>query len=86
MLDPHPKRVNIGCAGDDLLAVVAIILVWRDQAEHLTRCGAVLEPLMASWFLPFAPSGGKSRHLPPPRGACAATIQCYYVPVVSNAE
>jgi hypothetical protein len=27
MLDPHPKRVNVGCAGDDLLAVVAIILV-----------------------------------------------------------
>ena len=35
---------------------------------------------------PFGPSGGKSRHLPPPRGACATTSQCYYIPVVSNAE
>ena len=29
---------------------------------------------------------GKSRHLPSSRGACAAAIQCYYVPVVSNTE
>ena len=29
---------------------------------------------------------GKSRHLPPPRGACVPAIQCYYVPVISNTE
>ena len=34
---------------------------------------------------PFGPSDGESRHPPPRGGACAATIQCYYAPVVSNA-
>ena len=32
MLDPHPKRVNVGCAGDVLLAVVAIILVLNEPS------------------------------------------------------
>jgi hypothetical protein len=53
----------------------------RPTADGVVARMAVLE---AYRFPPFGPSGGKSRHLPPPRGACAATIQCYYVPVVSN--
>ena len=40
MLDPHPKRVNVGCAGDVLLAVVAIILVLNEPSmptHHLVE-------------------------------------------------
>jgi hypothetical protein len=37
MLDPHPKRVNVGGAGDVLLAVVAIILVLNEPSTPPDR-------------------------------------------------
>jgi hypothetical protein len=37
MLDPHPKRVNVGCAGDVLLTVVAIIVVLNERSTSTPR-------------------------------------------------
>jgi hypothetical protein len=43
MLDAHPKRVNVGCAGDVLLAVVAIILVLTEPGTPpLTVAGTAV--------------------------------------------
>jgi hypothetical protein len=48
----------------------------------LGRMGASMVRRLRPIFAALAP-GVAAAPLPPPRGACAATIQCYYVPVVS---
>jgi single stranded DNA-binding protein len=77
-------------AAESLAKGSRVVVVGRLQQRSWTAedgsARSVVEVVAEELGPTFGPSRGRSRHLPPPRGACTATIQCYYVPVVNNTE